>query len=192
MKARLQGNVPEVVMLLVGQLGALAAYGFFLGVIALGTGPSAPLPIILVCGLPIAAGVVLNHAAPEGSLRALIGAWSVLLGPLMAAWIFASVRPNFGDASAATTAIDVLLIMVLLASVFGAWGLLRTEERERHHVITAAVWGSAGLLALLTMLAGHPDVLVVAAYTVGFAAQLMTFDSLRRESGWTPARPAAS
>lgn len=192
MKARLQGNVPEVVMLLLGQLGALAAYGLFLGVIALGTGPSAPLPIILVCGLPIAAGVGLNHVAPEEALRALIAAWTVLLGPLVAAWIYASVRPKFGDASAATTAIDVLLILIFLASDFGAWGLLRTEEREPNHVAAAAAWTGAGFLAVLAMITGHPGVLVIAACVVAFAAQLLTFDALRRESGWTPARPAAS
>jgi|GEM_PF-2882193 len=187
-----RGTRTDLVTLLVGQAGLLLTYGLFLGVIALGDGPSAPLPIILVSGLPIAAMVALNRMAPEGVSRALIGCWISLLAPLIGIWIYASVRPSFGDASTALTAVDVLLVLNLIAGALGAWGLVRTEERAQRHLIAAGLWGLGSALALIAMLAGHPQIVVILSYAATVAAQAFTAYLLRTEKTYSLADAATT
>ncbi|TNF29159.1 MAG: hypothetical protein EP329_16450 [Deltaproteobacteria bacterium] len=187
-KAR--GTRSDLVMLLVGQAGMLLAYGLFLAEIALGSGPSAPLPIILLSGLPIAAGIGLNHVSPPGLSRAVIAGWIALLAPLVTVWIYASVRPSFGDATSAATAVDVLLVLNLLAGLLGAWGLARSEERTSMHLAAAGLWALGALLAIVTMLAGHTTLLVIASFAATLLGQGLTVVALRREDGYSLASAA--
>jgi len=192
MKAKPRSKTVDVALVVVGQLAVLSAYFFFFKVIATGSGPATPLPLILLSALALVTGISFNHVAPEGSVWVRIAAWMVHLAPLLAVWIYASIRPPFGDARAASTAVDILLFLIFVASVFGALGFLRAEERDTRAAATGGLWAFTGLVAIVTLFIGHAGAGVLATMVAALAAQLLTLDALRREAGWTFRAAAAA
>jgi len=167
--------------LIAGELAMAVAYVLFYLRVATLSLDVIPIILILFMGLAVLGGLGLNRVAPESGGRERFAAWTVALTPLVATWLFAAFRPPFGDAGAAMTAVDIVLVLIALSSLFGAWACFRAEEKNGLHLPAGAAWAGAGVLALAAFFA-EIEVIFVLAMALAVGAQVMTVLAMRQEN----------
>lgn len=167
--------------LALGEVMMVVAYLLFYLGVATASLATIPAVLILVMGFAVIAGLGLNRITPESGGGARFAAWTVALAPVTATWLYAGFRPPFGEPGAVSAAMGVLLFMIVLSALFGAWSFLRAEEKTRFHLPTGAGWALAGVVAVAGLFAGGAALLLVAS-VLAMAAQVGSVLAMREEN----------
>lgn len=166
-----------------GELLLLTAFVVLFTQVALGDGVSCVLLPVILAGLGAAGGIGFNRLGGEARAPALIAAWLLTLTPLLSVWMFAAMLAPLGVDRAAPTSMDIAFVLLILASLLGALGFLRDEDRRTTSYRAAGFACVAmGVVALVAAVSGQPLALVALALVLAVVAHGASLFALWRAS----------
>lgn len=168
-------------VLVAGELLLLTAYVVLFTQVALGDGVSCVLLPVILAGAGAVGGVGFNRLGGEARAPVAIAGWALSLAPLLSVWMFAAMLAPLGVARAAPTSMDIAFVLLILASLLGALGFLRDEDRRTtSYRVAGGACAAVGAFALVAAVSGQPVALVAVALAVALIAHAVSLFALWR------------